>query len=158
MDSWTQPQLEAMRKGGGNDNLNNFLRQNGGHGGPTTSAASIQQKYDSPVAKLYAAKLKARVQGQPEPKATDYLPATTTIPSPSTPSTTGGWRSLKPQQPTARSHSPSSTMVNFDDFGFGSAGKTATTTATTTMKMPVAAAKKPASSLNSSDFFASFGA
>ena len=49
-------------KAGGNDNLNAYLKQNG-----IDPKTPIKQKYESPVAQLYKEKLKARVEGRPEP-------------------------------------------------------------------------------------------
>ena len=61
MDSWTDAQLAQMKMGG-NDKCNAYLQQHGI--GPRTP---IKPKYESPVAQLYKAILKARVEGKPEP-------------------------------------------------------------------------------------------
>lgn len=61
MDSWTDAQL-AMMKMGGNDKCNDYLQKHG-----IAPRAPIKQKYESPVAQLYKAILKARVEGKPEP-------------------------------------------------------------------------------------------
>ena len=61
MDSWTDKQL-ALMKTGGNEKCNSYLQQRGI--GPRTP---IKQKYESDVAQLYKAVLKARVEGTPEP-------------------------------------------------------------------------------------------
>lgn len=70
MDSWSESQLEIM-KNGGNDKCNEYLKQNGIS--PVVYSTSeavnggIKKKYDNDVALLYKLKLKARVEGKPEP-------------------------------------------------------------------------------------------
>jgi len=61
MDSWSDKQMSCMRIGG-NKKFNDYLKQNGVD--PNTP---IKQKYEHPVAQLYKEKLKARVEGRPEP-------------------------------------------------------------------------------------------
>jgi hypothetical protein len=61
MDSWTDKQLAHMKMGG-NEKCNAYLEAKGI--GPRTP---IKQKYESDVAQLYKERLKARVEGNPEP-------------------------------------------------------------------------------------------
>jgi len=61
MDSWTDKQLKLMKEGG-NKKCNDYLASKGIS--PTTK---IKQKYESEHAQLYKEKLKARVEGRPEP-------------------------------------------------------------------------------------------
>lgn len=64
MDSWTPKQLSAMKMGG-NLKWNNYMKEKGLKFEPT--AATIKQKYEQPEAQLYKEKLKARIEGRPEP-------------------------------------------------------------------------------------------
>lgn len=70
MDSWNENQLQLM-KNGGNDKFNAYLKANGVSPVQyTTNDAvngGIKKKYDNDVALLYKLKLKARVEGKPEP-------------------------------------------------------------------------------------------
>lgn len=70
MDSWSESQLEIM-KNGGNDKCNAYLKANGVSPTKyTTNEAvngGIKKKYDNDVAMLYKLKLKARLEGKPEP-------------------------------------------------------------------------------------------
>jgi len=61
MDSWTEKQLLAMTKGG-NKKSNDYLKSKGIN--PDTP---VKAKYESEVAQLYKERLKARVEGRPEP-------------------------------------------------------------------------------------------
>ena len=61
MDSWTDKQLKLMKEGG-NDKCNNYLKSKG-----IPPDTKIKQKYESEHAQLYKEKLKARVEGRPEP-------------------------------------------------------------------------------------------
>ena len=77
MDSWTDPQLALMKKGG-NANCASYLSKNG-----ILPSTPIKQKYESGPAQLYKEVLKARVAGLPEP---------TSLPTPA-PRSTGSTRS-----------------------------------------------------------------
>lgn len=61
MDSWSDKQLDSMKKGG-NRNLTAYLEK---HGVPKT--ASIAEKYSSKAAEAYRQRLKAAVEGLPLP-------------------------------------------------------------------------------------------
>lgn len=61
MDSWSEKQVDAMKKGG-NLNLNKFLEENG-----IAKLTPIREKYDNDTAKLYKLQLTARVEGQAIP-------------------------------------------------------------------------------------------
>ena len=61
MDSWTEKQVRMMKEGG-NGQLKAWWRE---HGLP--SNASVSQKYGSPAAALYKARLVAKVEGKPLP-------------------------------------------------------------------------------------------
>ena len=62
MDSWTDAQLEKMKKGG-NQACKDFLIQHG----LDFENLTIKERYDSPPAQLYQQVIKARVAGEPEP-------------------------------------------------------------------------------------------
>jgi hypothetical protein len=62
MDTWTDAQLERMKKGG-NKNCKEFLLKHG----IDFEKSSIRERYDNPAAELYQQVLKARVEGKPEP-------------------------------------------------------------------------------------------
>ncbi|KAI2510310.1 putative GTP-ase activating proteins for the small GTPase [Fragilaria crotonensis] len=61
MDSWSEKQVDAMKKGG-NLNLNKFLEENG-----IAKLTPIREKYDNDTAKLYKLQLTARVERQAIP-------------------------------------------------------------------------------------------
>lgn len=62
MDRWTEKQI-AMMMAGGNEKMNDYLRDNG----IKVDEASTKEKYDNPVAELYRQKLAARAEGREEP-------------------------------------------------------------------------------------------
>jgi hypothetical protein len=64
MDSWTDQQLQIMKRGG-NAACNEYLQKVSN--GTITGRTPIKQKYDNPHAQLYKEILKARVAGLPEP-------------------------------------------------------------------------------------------
>lgn len=64
MDSWTEQQLQIMKRGG-NEACNNYLQSKSN--GSITARTPIKQKYDNNHAQLYKEILKARVAGLPEP-------------------------------------------------------------------------------------------
>lgn len=61
MDSWSPNQLSIM-KAGGNKKLNDYLASKG-----IPPNTPVKAKYESEVAQLYKLRLKARVEGRPEP-------------------------------------------------------------------------------------------
>lgn len=70
MDAWTDQQI-ALMKAGGNDKCNAYLKENGisptNYSTQDAVNGGIKKKYDNDVALLYKLKLKARVEGKPEP-------------------------------------------------------------------------------------------
>ncbi|KAG7349653.1 alpha/beta fold family hydrolase [Nitzschia inconspicua] len=62
LDSFSEKQVQTM-KAGGNDECNNYLLS---HGSIATDTPA-SDKYNNPVAELYKLRLKARVEGTPEP-------------------------------------------------------------------------------------------
>jgi hypothetical protein len=72
MDAWKPGQIEAMRKGGGNDRCREFMvARSGGTMSSSSSvgygAVSVREKYDSPYGQLWQQIIKARVEGREEP-------------------------------------------------------------------------------------------
>lgn len=67
MDSWSDAQIAAMKAGGGNDAVKEFLATKGGIDTSVLGSTTIRQKYDSPAAELWRQVLKARVNGEEEP-------------------------------------------------------------------------------------------
>lgn len=63
MDSWSDVQIQKMRKGG-NQQCKDFLTK---HAIDLSSTRTTREKYDTPAAFLYQEVLKARVAGTPEP-------------------------------------------------------------------------------------------
>ena len=61
MDSWSDVQIQKMRKGG-NQQCKDFLTKHG-----IDLSSTTREKYDTPAAFLYQEVLKARVAGTPEP-------------------------------------------------------------------------------------------
>jgi len=61
MDSWTEKQLQLMKQGG-NKKCNDYLKAKG-----IDPRTDIKEKYESDTAQLYKERLKARVEGRPEP-------------------------------------------------------------------------------------------
>lgn len=61
MDSWTEKQLSLM-KNGGNKKCNDYLKSKG-----IDPRTPVKAKYENDIAQLYKEKLKARVEGRPEP-------------------------------------------------------------------------------------------
>ena len=62
MDSFSEKQVEQMKQGG-NGTFHEYLKQEGS----VAMDAPARDKYDNAVAELYKLKLKARVEGTPEP-------------------------------------------------------------------------------------------
>ena len=91
MDSWTQKQLQAMKMGG-NKKSNDYLKSKGIN--PDTP---VKAKYESEIAQLYKERLKARVEGRPEP---------TSLPPPR----------------NKRAAAPASAPANMGGFGGGGGG------------------------------------
>lgn len=65
MDSWSDLQIQKMRKGG-NQQCKDFLTKHGIDVVQNTTITT-REKYDTPAAFLYQEVLKARVAGTPEP-------------------------------------------------------------------------------------------
>ena len=65
LDTWDETQIDYMVKGGGgNEAFQSFME---GQGFELGSRDKIRQVYDSPMAQFYRDKVKARVEGRPEP-------------------------------------------------------------------------------------------
>jgi hypothetical protein len=62
MDSWSDAQVQKMRKGG-NQQCKDFLTKHG----IDVINSTTHEKYDTPAAFLYQEVLKARAAGMPEP-------------------------------------------------------------------------------------------
>jgi hypothetical protein len=62
MDSWSEVQIQKMRKGG-NQQCKDFLTKHG----IDVFNSTTREKFDTPAAFLYQEVLKARVAGTPEP-------------------------------------------------------------------------------------------
>lgn len=88
MDSWTEKQL-ALMKNGGNKKCNDYLKSKG-----IDPRTPVKPKYENDIAQLYKEKLKARVEGRPEP---------TSLPPPR----------------NKRAAAPSSAPANIGGFGSG---------------------------------------
>ena len=74
MDSWTEDQVERMKRGG-NQQCKDFLISKGM---VDFDSKSIREKYDSPAADLYKSVLDARIAGTPEPTELPVRTATST--------------------------------------------------------------------------------
>lgn len=69
MDSWSDAQIAAMKAGGGNDAVKEFLatKSDNSIDMSVLGSTTIRQKYDSPAAELWRQVVKARVNGEEEP-------------------------------------------------------------------------------------------
>ena len=101
MDSWSEQQLQIMKRGG-NEACNSYLQSKSN--GSITARTPIKQKYDNNHAQLYKEILKARVAGLPEP---------TTLPPPKVrPQYDSSTSNHLPQMNSISSSSSNASMMN----------------------------------------------